>query len=215
MHPIDPANPVTLPLSLLIVFGAAKLFAELFERLGQPGVAGEIVAGILVGPAVLGWIAPTDLLTALGNLGAMFLLFRVGLDVRSTDLLEAGGIATLAATLGVLVQFLLSFGVLIAWGQGRVEAAFVAAALAATSVGITAQVLRSRGLLQTRAARIILAAAVIDDVEGLLLLAVASSMAHGALNLLQLAITAALAIVFTFAVALWGAPSVSRVLPSV
>jgi Kef-type K+ transport system membrane component KefB len=149
---------------------------------------------------VLGWIAPNDLLTALANLGAMFLLFRVGLDVRSADLLQAGGIATLAASLGVAVQFLLSFGVLVAWGEGRVEAAFVAAALAATSVGITAQVLRARGLLQTRAARIILAAAVIDDVEGLLLLAVVSSMARGALNLVQLAITAALAIGFTLAV---------------
>ena len=74
-----------IPLSMLIVFASAKLMAEVFERLHQPGIVGEILAGVLIGPSVLAWIAPSDLLTTLSDLGVMFLLFRVGLEVmRST-----------------------------------------------------------------------------------------------------------------------------------
>src|SRR5437660_11604516 len=109
MHTLVPAlfwldaspEALKIPLSMLIVFGSAKLLAELFERLNQPGIVGEILAGILIGPSVLGWIAPDEFLSALANLGAMFLLFRVGLHVKSSELMKAGGTAALAATLGV------------------------------------------------------------------------------------------------------------------
>jgi len=72
---------VNIPLAMLLVFGSAKLLAELCERLNQPGIVGEILAGVLIGPSVLGWIAPNDLLRTLSELGVIFLLFRVGLDV--------------------------------------------------------------------------------------------------------------------------------------
>src|SRR5216683_2916126 len=98
-------DSLRIPLSMLIVFGSAKLLAELFERLNQPGIVGEILAGVLIGPSVLAWIAPSDFLGALANLGAMFLLFRVGLDVKSSELMKVGGTATLVATLGVIVTF--------------------------------------------------------------------------------------------------------------
>ena len=75
----DGTDPVTLPLSMLIVFGSAKLLAALFERVGQPGIVGQILAGVIVGPPLLGWIQPNQLLHALADLGVIFLLFRVGL----------------------------------------------------------------------------------------------------------------------------------------
>src|SRR5436305_14726099 len=101
---IDHQN-LQLPLLMLLVFGAAKLFAELFEVLGQPGIVGEILAGVLIGPSVLGWIAPSQLLTSLADLGVMFLLFRVGLEVKSSELLRAGGMGFLVAASGAILPF--------------------------------------------------------------------------------------------------------------
>ena len=82
---------------MLVVFVTAKLMAEAAERLGQPGIIGEILAGVLVGPSVLGWLTPNEFLSALSDLGAMFLLFRVGLAVKSSELMKVGGTATLVA----------------------------------------------------------------------------------------------------------------------
>ena len=90
-------DALPLPLALLIIFGSAKLLAELCERLGQPGIVGEILAGALVGPSVLGWISPNETLKALSDLGVMFLLFGVGLEVKASELLKVGGKATLVA----------------------------------------------------------------------------------------------------------------------
>src|SRR5216684_4536365 len=179
-------DSLRIPLSLLVVFGSAKLLAELFERLNQPGIVGEILAGVLIGPSVLAWITPNDFLGALANLGAMFLLFRVGLDVKSSELMKVGGTATLVATLGVIVPFFLGWGLLLLWGASHIEAIFVGATMVATSVGITAQVLSTKGLLHERASKIILAAAVIDDVQGLLVLAVVSSLVRGKFDVPQL-----------------------------
>ena len=204
---------VKVPLALLLVFGAAKLLGEVFERLGQPGMVGEILAGVLLGPGVLGWVAPDGLLSTLAELGAMFLLFRVGLEVKASDLMRVSGTATLAATLGVLAPFLLGWLILRQWGAGHAEAIFVGAAMVATSVGITARVLAAKGLLEERASRVILAAAVIDDVLGLLVLALVSSLAKGTVNVYELGLTALLATGFTVLVAAWGAPAARRVLP--
>ena len=206
---------VTLPLEMLMVFGSAKLLDEIFERLKQPGIVGQILAGVLIGPRVLGWMAPNDFLAALGQLGVMFLLFNVGLEVKSTDLIKSGRTATLVATLGVAVPFRAGWGLLSIWGKPRIESIFVGAALVATSVGITAQVLAAKGLLQERASKIILGAAVIDDVLGLLILAVVSSLAKGKVNLVELALTATLAVGFTWLVLKWGTRTMGRVIPNI
>jgi Kef-type K+ transport system membrane component KefB len=212
---IDAGSAVQIPLSMLVVFASAKLLAEIFERLGQPGIVGEILAGVLIGPYVLGWMAPNEVLRILSDLGVMFLLFRVGLDVKASDLMKVGGTAFLVATIGVIVPFLMGWGICTAWGEPRLESIFTGAAMVATSVGITAQVLASRGLLQTRAARIILAAAVIDDVLGLIVLAIVSSMAKGSINYAEIAVTAGLAIGFTVFVAKFGVRLVRRTMPHV
>jgi Kef-type K+ transport system membrane component KefB len=202
-----------IPLAMFIVFAAAKLLAELCERLGQPGIVGEILAGVLIGPAVLGWVHPNEVLTALADIGVMFLLFRVGLEVRSEELKKLGGIATLVAFSGAIVPFVAGWGISQAWGFPGIEAIFVGAAMVATSIGITAQVLASKGLLQQSASRILLAAAVIDDVIGLLVLAAASSMARGDVNVWAIALTAALAIGFVILIVSVGQRAVGKVVP--
>lgn len=208
-------SPIQIPLSMLVVFVSAKLMAELFERFGQPGIVGEILAGILIGPHVLGWMSPNMILTVLAELGVMFLLFRVGLEVKASDLMKVGGTAMLVAIAGVVLPFVLGWAIMTAWGFRGIEAIFTGAAMVATSVGITAQVLNAKGLLNERASRIILAAAVIDDVLGLLVLALVSSMAKGSVNLLDLALTAVLALGFTIFVAKWGTRTMDRVVPRV
>src|SRR3954453_13973793 len=135
------ADPVTLPLSMLIIFGSAKLLAALFERIGQPGIVGQILAGVLFGPPVLGWIQPNGVVHALADLGVIFLLFRVGLEVRSSELFKVGPTAFVVALLGVIVPFFAGWLILSWFGRPTIEAVFVGAAMVATSVGISAQVL--------------------------------------------------------------------------
>lgn len=108
--PNAPPEAVHIPLAMLLVFGSAKLLAEVFERMRQPGIVGQILAGILIGPSVLGWIAPTPFLASLAQIGVMFLLFRVGLEVKLSELLRVGSTAALVAALGVAAPFVLGWG---------------------------------------------------------------------------------------------------------
>lgn len=204
-----------ITLATLTVFGSAKLFAEVFERLKQPGIIGEILAGVLIGPAVLGWVSPSQILTTLADLGVMFLLFRIGLEVRPRQLINVGSTALVVASLGVVVPFVLGWAVMYLWGKPQVESIFVAAALVATSVGITAHVLSARGLLHQRASRIILAAAVIDDVLGFMVLAVVSAVARERVRIPELILSSALGAGFTAIVARWGTRTVKRIFPRV
>ncbi len=204
-----------LPLAMLIVFGSAKILAELFEAIGQPGIVGEILAGLLIGPSLLDWVQPNELLKSLAELGVMFLLFRVGLDVKASDLTRVGGIALLVAAAGVAIPLAMGWYIVHAWGAPQIEALFVGAAMVATSVGITARVLTAKGLLWHRASRIIIAAAVIDDVLGLLVLAVVSSLAKGSVDYLQLAITGLVAFGFILLVIRYGAAAMGKIVPKV
>jgi Kef-type K+ transport system membrane component KefB len=200
---------------MLVVFASAKLLSEILERLGQPGIVGEIIAGVLIGPHVLGWMAPNEVLNVLSELGVMFLLFRIGLEVRASELMRVGGTAVGVAVAGVALAFFAGWGVSALWGAPAAEGGFTGAAMVATSVGITAQVLASRRLLDTRAAKIILAAAVVDDVLGLIVLSVVTSFARGRVNYLDIALTASLAIAFTGFMATVGSRTVQRMMPRV
>ncbi|HKP84479.1 MAG TPA: cation:proton antiporter [Blastocatellia bacterium] len=199
-------------LALFVALLAAKLMAEAFERIRQPAVVGEILAGVIIGPAVLGWVQPTEALEALAEIGVIFLLFTVGLETRPSDIFKVGPTALVVAVLGVIVPFVAGWGLLSLWpGYSWVEAIFLGAAMVATSVGITARVLSAMGLISSEASQVILAAAVIDDVIGLLVLAVVSSLASGEVNYLHIAITAALAVGFTLLTITLGARVVKRV----
>lgn len=200
-------------LTLFIMLAAAKFMAELFERLRQPAVAGEIMAGILIGPSLLNLAAPSEITSILAEIGVIFLLFNVGLETKPAAIFKVGKNAATVAVLGVVVPFGAGWLLMQAWGSSSVEALFVGTALVATSVGITARVLSALGLLDAPTARIILGAAVIDDILGLLVLAVVSSMAAGTVNYLEILTTAVLAIGFTVFIAVVAAPVVTRVAP--
>lgn len=200
-------------LVLLIVFGSAKFLAELLERVHAPGMVGEILAGLLIGPAVLGWIQPAPFLESLSELGVMFLLFRVGLEVKPAELFEVGPTALLVAFGGVVFPFLSGWGLMKLFGASHMDGMFMGAALVATSVGITAQVLATRGLLWHKASQTILAAAVIDDVLGLLVLAFISSMAKGPVHFGQIAGTAMMALLFVAIVGFYGSRAVGALAP--
>jgi Kef-type K+ transport system membrane component KefB len=198
--------------TIFVMFVAAKLAAEIFERLKQPAVAGEILAGVIIGPSVLGWVAPSELTGALSEIGVIFLLFLVGLETKPTDIFRVGWRALMVAVLGVIFPFIAGYLIMLAWGESKIEAIFVGAALVATSVGITARVLGQMGLLNLEVSRIILGAAVFDDILGLLILAVVSGLAReGGVNYVQIGVTAALAIGFTLLVVLVGARAVTRI----
>jgi Kef-type K+ transport system membrane component KefB len=129
--------------------------------------------------------------------------------------MRVGGTATLVATSGVILPLVLGWGLMTLWGAAQIEAFFMGAAMVATSVGITARVLASRGLLGERSSKVILAAAVIDDVQGLLVLAAVGSLARGRVNLAEILLTTVLALGFTVAMALWGPKAAGRVVPRV
>jgi Kef-type K+ transport system membrane component KefB len=202
-------------LTLFIMLAAAKFMAELFERLRQPAVAGEIMAGILIGPSLLNLAAPTEITSILAEIGVIFLLFNVGLETKPAAIFKVGKSAAIVAVLGVVLPFIAGWLLMTAWGSTSVESLFVGTALVATSVGITARVLSGMGLLDAPTARIILGAAVIDDILGLLVLAVVSSMAAGAVNYIEILTTAVLAIGFTVFVAVVATPVVTRVAPRI
>ena len=211
--PVHHGPPLSLAVSMLLIFGSAKLLAELFERLHQPGIVGEILAGVLIGPSILGWIAPNQNLTFLAELGVIFLLFRVGLEIKPTDLVAVGRTAAAVGILGVAIPLAAGWATMRLWGASQIESLFVGAALTATSVGISAQLLASKGLLNRTAGKIILAAAVIDDILALLVLGVISSVASGSVNLLELALTTLFAIAFVFLIVRWGGDTAGKVLP--
>jgi Kef-type K+ transport system membrane component KefB len=159
-------------LQLLVIFLWAKIFGELFEQLSLPAVLGEILSGVVLGPYLTGFVVPSDATTSIAELGAIFLLFTVGLDTRPKELIRVGGSALGVALAGMVLPFTLGFVYLILRRHPAHEATFIAAAMVATSVGITARVLEDLGVTQTRPAKIILGAAIFDDILGMVLLAV-------------------------------------------
>ena len=170
--------------TLFVVFIAAQLGGEIAQRLKLPGVVGEIAAGCAIGPSLLGLIAPDQIavgtpLDVLAEIGVVLLLFSVGLETRLEDLKKVGKVAFLVGVLGVAIPF--AMGSLWAHGSGFSwdMSLFVAAAFVATSAGITARVLQELHALQRIESKVILGAAVIDDILAMLLLGVVVSLQGG------------------------------------
>ncbi|HKW94045.1 MAG TPA: cation:proton antiporter [Methylomirabilota bacterium] len=165
-------------LGLVLVWLAAKVAGEGMGRLGQTAVLGELLAGVVIGPGVLGLVPESEVIHALAELGVLILLFEVGLESDFDELVKAGLQATLVAVVGVVVPFAAGF-VLMRWfGHPPLLAVFVGATLTATSVGITARVLADLGRLKDAAANVVLGAAVVDDILGLIILAVVTGVAQ-------------------------------------
>jgi Kef-type K+ transport system membrane component KefB len=197
------------------MFAAGKLLAEVFERLRQPAVVGELLAGVILGPSVLAVLHPDVRTNGLAEIGAIFLLFTVGLETKPRELLQVGWTASLVAVLGVALPFGVGFLYMRTIDHGMVESIFVGAAMVATSVGITARVLADAGVLSTRLARVILGAAVIDDILGMIVLAVVSSLSSGQVNYLSLAIVTGEAIAFSLLIVFFGSRVVGSFRPAV
>jgi Kef-type K+ transport system membrane component KefB len=211
----SPNGHVQILVTLFIMWAAAKVMAELFERLRQPAVVGEILAGVIIGQSVLGWVAPSEITTTLAEIGVIFLLFSVGLETKPHDIFRVGTKAALVAVLGIVVPFAGGFLLMRMWGATNIESLFIGTAMVATSVGITARVLGQMGLLDADTSRIILGAAIIDDILGLLILAIVSSAAEGRVDYLEILLTAGVAVGFTLFVAYLGAPAVTRLAPRI
>jgi Kef-type K+ transport system membrane component KefB len=196
---------------LFVVLLAAKLGDELFKRLRQPTIVGEILAGVLVGPAVFGLVEPNEVLEVFAELGVVFLLFWVGLETRLSDLREVGRTAVSVGLLGVAVPFAGGVALGVALGYSTPTALFLGAALVATSVGITSAVLIELGVLERRTSRTILGAAIVDDILALLLVAVAAGVAaEGGVDIGAIAITAGIAVAFVAFVGLGGTQLLAR-----
>ncbi len=169
-----------LVLMLAVALVGAKLLGELCERWHQPAVLGEMVAGVLLGPSVAGLVDPNHTgLHAMAEIGVMILLFHIGLETQLRKLAQVGSAAIVVALVGVVVPLGLGFGVAELLGLARLPALVIGAALTATSVGITARVLADLGRLQDPESQVVLGAAVLDDVVGLIILAVVTALVAG------------------------------------
>jgi len=199
-----------LLLELFVIFVWTKFFGEVFEQLRMPAVLGEILAGVVLGPYATGLIQPSETLRSIAQIGAIFLLFTVGLETHPKELIRVGNKALQVAIAGIVVPFALGFGYMLLRHEPPHQATFVAAAMVATSVGITARIMHDMNVMNTRAARIIMGAAVFDDIGGMILLAVVVALAAGGpTDYLQIGIVIAEAIGFALFM-LFIAPRVLR-----
>ncbi len=192
-------------LLIFVAFLVAKLGGELMERVKLPSVIGELAAGIVLGPTLLNLItSKDDFFDVLAQLGATFLLFTVGMETKLSELKRVGKLATSVAVLGVITPFVLGYYVSVLLFASSIEAMFVATALVATSVGITARVLEDLGMLDTLEAKIILGAAVVDDILGMIVLTLVSGVAVGDLTALKVGIVIGEAVCFVAIVTIIG-----------
>jgi Na+:H+ antiporter len=165
-------NSQTFLLQLLAILISSRIFAEFAVRLKFPSVIGELLAGVVLGPSLLGWIEPSQTFRLLAEIGIILLLFEVGLETDVMQLVRAGGKSIVVALSGFILPFVFGFA-LCFWGFGleMLVSLFVAGTITATSIGITLRVLADLNRQHGHEAQVILGAAVIDDILGILLLA--------------------------------------------
>ena len=169
-----------LVLVLAVIFVTTKLFGEIALRLKQPTVLGELLAGVVLGGSVLGILDPQDpLVHAMSEIGVVVLLFATGLHTDVASLVKVGGAATAVAVAGVVLPFASGYFAATVLGASATAALVAGAAMCATSIGISARVLSDLGRLDTPEGQVVLGAAVIDDIIGLIILAVVMSIAAG------------------------------------
>ncbi|MGH7670988.1 MAG: cation:proton antiporter [Gemmatimonadaceae bacterium] len=202
--------------ALMAIFIATKALGELAQRFRQPAVLGELIAGVLLGGSVLGIVdASSPVIAAMSEIGVILLLFEIGLETDVRNLVKVGGVATTVAVAGVAMPF--GAGIIGAelLGLGWVPSLICGAALCATSVGISARVLSELGILDTAEGRVVLGAAVIDDIIGLVILAVVAGIVEGgavsAPRIAQITGVAVLFVVLAVVVGARVAPPVFRV----
>ncbi|MGD8742816.1 MAG: cation:proton antiporter [Granulosicoccaceae bacterium] len=171
--------------TIALILLAARLFAELAQALGAPAIIGELAAGVILGPSLLGWITPNDVLILLAEIGIVLLLFEAGLETDFERLLKAGPFAVILALAGFVLPFALGFACsYLVFEQSLLVSLFIGGTLTATSIGITVRILTELGRNREFEGQIVLGAAVLDDILGVLLLAMLYEYAsNGAVSL--------------------------------
>jgi Kef-type K+ transport system membrane component KefB len=176
---------IHIVISLAVLLFSAKLLAELFHRIKMPVVLGELLAGIIVGPFALGGlpifngeplVILDETIKHIGEIAAIVILFIAGLEITPREFLKGGAASFTVGSLGVIVPFFVGFYVFLTFGLEAIESMLVATALTATSIAITIQVLTELGKMQTKEARLILGAAIVDDILAIAALSVVTTM---------------------------------------
>jgi len=160
-------------LSLLLILLSARVLGEIAAWLSIPSVMGELLAGVLLGPSLLGWVEPVEVIQMLAEIGLILLLFEVGLDTDIANLVNKGKDASIVAVGGFVAPFIGGFALsYYAFDLSLIASLFIGGALTATSIGVTVRVLRDLGRHKSPEAQVVLGAAVLDDILGVVLLAV-------------------------------------------
>jgi len=202
-------NDHSLPhllLALVALLATAKALGAIAQKIGQPAVVGELIAGVILGTSLLGLIDPTDpVLRSLAELGVLVLLFEIGLHTDLKSLMRVGSQAITVALVGVALPFGLGYAVSHALGLSVIPSIVAGAALTATSIGISARTLSDLNQLDTPEGQIVLGAAVLDDIVGLVILSVVAKLVGGeAISATGIAVASALAIGFVVAAIIIG-----------
>jgi Kef-type K+ transport system membrane component KefB len=204
----DVLASVEFQMSLLLFVALAGYL--LASRINQSAVIGEILVGLVVGPSVLGLITYTDFVASIATLGAVILLFVIGLEFEIEDIFQVRyGIIALA---GVIVPWIGGYWISLVFGYGTASAIFIGTALTATSIAITASILKEMGKLDTEVAKAIIGAAVIDDILGLIALSVTTEAVNGAISISSIGRLVIVAIIFVAGGVYIGRNYVSRLI---
>lgn len=194
-----------LLLYFFVIFTSAKILGEISVRLRMAPIVGEILAGMILGTYVLGVIdIHNEVLMTFAEVGVIFLMFYVGLEIRVKDLFAVGRTAILVGILGVVFPLLLGFGSMIVMGFEVVESLFVGTAILATSVGISVKVLSDLGLIKHKVAYIVMGAAVLDDILALIVLALVRGLARGQFDVVEFVLLVVESLIFVGFLTLWG-----------
>ena len=204
MH--DLTHTIEFQMSLLLFVALAGYLIS--SRIGQPAVVGQILVGLVIGPSVLGWVTYTDFVSSIAHLGAVILLFVVGLEFKLKDI--ASFKYLVIGLLGVIIPWIGGYLVATAYDFEHHRAVIIGVALTATSIAITADTLREMGRLNSEVAKAIIGAAVIDDVLALAALSIANEMASGSVSAISAGITLLKAMAFLAIGALAGRYLLSR-----
>ena len=208
-------NITQILFSLFLIFASAKLLGEVFERFKQSAVIGEILAGVILGPQVFNLIGTSEIFPVLAQIGAIILLFTIGLQTKVEEMMSVGRTSLIVAFLGVIFPFIFGYLYILIIDHTTVEAMFIGAAMVATSVGITARVFADLGIIEAKVARVILGAAVIDDVIGLVVLAIVTGLGKGTLSFVKIGLIVLEAVGFIAFLIIIGRKVVHRMIPRV
>lgn len=193
-----------------IIFASAKLLGEVCVRLKTPPIIGELMAGMLLGNFGLALIdASNPVLNAFAEIGVIFLMFHVGLEIRVKDLFAVGRTAVMVGVLGVVLPLIMGFASVFLIGYQIVESLFITTAILATSVGISIKVLQDLGLIKHKVAYIVLGAAVLDDILALIFLALVKGLARKEFHTVEFSLLIFESMAFVGFLTFWG-PKLTR-----